>query len=216
MINIEPRFKYFPADADTVFPVWVFLCTQPPSLPACSVCRPLSAALSSSVQALPALAQVQSLRRVNERLLAENRAMLRVLARLSDSASMPETEDLWSSDCSSSFLPLLSASLHTPLSSWCLHSPLCCVPVRQVLHPPVASSHWVSPSHTTACMAFWGQPCWALPLKLSHNPLKNCVVFFVFVFFFCTQVLNGTWLNLFFGTFRYIYSPWWFCKMKSA
>lgn len=126
-----------------IFPVWVFLCTQPPLLPACFVCRPLSAALSSSVQALPALAQVQSLRRVNERLLAENRAMLRVLARLPESVSMPETEDLWSSDSSSSFLSLPSASLHTPLSSRCLHSPLvlCCVPVRQVLHPSVASSH---------------------------------------------------------------------------
>ena len=58
----------------------------------------LSLSLSSSVQAFPALAQVQSLRRVNECLLAENRAMLRVLARLSETASMPETEDLWSSD----------------------------------------------------------------------------------------------------------------------
>lgn len=150
-----------------IFPVWVFLRTKPPSLPACSVCRPLSAALSSSVQALPALAQVQSLRRVNERLLAENRAMLRVLARLSESASMPETEDLWPSDNSSSFLSLPFTSLHTPLSSWCLYSPLdlCCVPVRQVLHPPIASSRWVSPSHTTACMAFRGRPCWPLPLK---------------------------------------------------
>lgn len=67
-------------------------------LHALSLCRPLSVSLSSSVQAFPALAQVQSLRRVNECLLAENRAMLRVLARLSETASMPETEDLWSSD----------------------------------------------------------------------------------------------------------------------
>ena len=55
---------------------------------------PLSVSLSSSVQTFPALAQVHTLRRVNECLLAENRAMLRVLARLSETASMPETEDL--------------------------------------------------------------------------------------------------------------------------
>ena len=48
----------------------------------------------SCVQAFPALAQLQTLRRGNERLLAENRAMLRVLARLSELASLPETEDL--------------------------------------------------------------------------------------------------------------------------
>lgn len=73
------------------------VCTPPPHTPQpphAPSAGPLSAALSSSVQALPVLAQVQSLRGVNERLLAENRAMLRVLARLTDSASMPETEDL--------------------------------------------------------------------------------------------------------------------------
>lgn len=61
-------------------------------------CVPLSASLSMSLshcmQVFPALAQVQALRRVNECLLAENRAMLRILARLSETASMPETEDL--------------------------------------------------------------------------------------------------------------------------
>nr|XP_046252534.1 protein phosphatase 1 regulatory subunit 12A-like isoform X1 [Scatophagus argus] len=50
--------------------------------------------MEEELKAFPALAQVQSLRRVNECLLAENRAMLRVLARLSETASMPETEDL--------------------------------------------------------------------------------------------------------------------------
>ncbi|CAI5648119.1 unnamed protein product [Oreochromis niloticus] len=50
--------------------------------------------MEDELKAFPALAQVQTLRRVNECLLAENRAMLRVLARLSETASMPETEDL--------------------------------------------------------------------------------------------------------------------------
>ncbi|XP_068996690.1 protein phosphatase 1 regulatory subunit 12A [Embiotoca jacksoni] len=50
--------------------------------------------MEEEVKAFPALAQVQALRRVNECLLAENKAMLRVLARLSETASMPETEDL--------------------------------------------------------------------------------------------------------------------------
>ncbi|XP_013765960.1 protein phosphatase 1 regulatory subunit 12B isoform X1 [Pundamilia nyererei] len=50
--------------------------------------------MEEELKAFPALAQVQTLRRVNECLLAENRAMLRVLARLSETASMPETEDL--------------------------------------------------------------------------------------------------------------------------
>ncbi|XP_014190328.1 protein phosphatase 1 regulatory subunit 12B isoform X1 [Haplochromis burtoni] len=50
--------------------------------------------MEEDLKAFPALAQVQTLRRVNECLLAENRAMLRVLARLSETASMPETEDL--------------------------------------------------------------------------------------------------------------------------
>ncbi|XP_008277184.1 protein phosphatase 1 regulatory subunit 12A-like isoform X1 [Stegastes partitus] len=50
--------------------------------------------MEDEIKAFPALAQVQALRRVNECLLAENRAMLRVLARLSETASMPETEDL--------------------------------------------------------------------------------------------------------------------------
>lgn len=83
--------------------VWVHACmsgylydclcaTWPASLHA--LCLPLSVSLSSCMQAFPALAQVQALRRVNECLLAENRAMLRVLARLSETASMPETEDL--------------------------------------------------------------------------------------------------------------------------
>ncbi|XP_028437849.1 protein phosphatase 1 regulatory subunit 12B isoform X1 [Perca flavescens] len=50
--------------------------------------------MEDELKAFPALAQVQTLRRVNECLLAENRAMLRVLTRLSETASMPETEDL--------------------------------------------------------------------------------------------------------------------------
>ncbi|KAL6119262.1 uncharacterized protein ACO6RY_03873 [Pungitius sinensis] len=50
--------------------------------------------MEDELKAFPALAQVQTLRRVNEGLLAENRAMLRALARLSETASMPETEDL--------------------------------------------------------------------------------------------------------------------------
>ncbi|KAM9752868.1 protein phosphatase 1 regulatory subunit 12B-like isoform 3-T3 [Menidia menidia] len=50
--------------------------------------------MEEELKAFPALAQAQALRRVNKCLLAENRAMLRVLARLSETASMPETEDL--------------------------------------------------------------------------------------------------------------------------
>ncbi|KAA8590790.1 hypothetical protein FQN60_001733 [Etheostoma spectabile] len=55
--------------------------------------------------AFPALAQVQTLRRVNECLLAENRAMLR------------------------------PHNFYSPLFFWCLYSPLvlCCVPLRQIL-----------------------------------------------------------------------------------
>ncbi|KAJ3586302.1 hypothetical protein NHX12_012702 [Muraenolepis orangiensis] len=47
-------------------------------------------------KAAPLLARVQALRRGNQWLLAENRAMLRVLSRLSDptAAHLPETEDL--------------------------------------------------------------------------------------------------------------------------
>ncbi|KAG1941939.1 protein phosphatase 1 regulatory subunit 12B [Pimephales promelas] len=43
---------------------------------------------------LPALARLQALRRGNAHLLVENKAMLRTLARLSQTASLPETEDL--------------------------------------------------------------------------------------------------------------------------
>lgn len=32
--------------------------------------------------------------------------------------------------------------------------------------PSSCMPHWVSPSYTTACMAFRGRPCWPLPLKL--------------------------------------------------
>ncbi|XP_061652185.1 protein phosphatase 1 regulatory subunit 12B-like isoform X2 [Phyllopteryx taeniolatus] len=50
--------------------------------------------MEEEMKAFPALAQAQALRSVNERLLAENRAFLRALARLSETASIPETEDL--------------------------------------------------------------------------------------------------------------------------
>ncbi|XP_051912819.1 protein phosphatase 1 regulatory subunit 12B-like [Hippocampus zosterae] len=50
--------------------------------------------MEDEMKAFPALAQAQALRSVNERLLAENRALLRALARLSETASIPETEDL--------------------------------------------------------------------------------------------------------------------------
>ncbi|KAJ4934238.1 hypothetical protein JOQ06_007040 [Pogonophryne albipinna] len=50
--------------------------------------------MEDEIKAFPPLAQAQTLRRVNECLLAENKAMLRVLARLCETASMPETEDL--------------------------------------------------------------------------------------------------------------------------
>ncbi|XP_077368700.1 protein phosphatase 1 regulatory subunit 12B isoform X2 [Festucalex cinctus] len=50
--------------------------------------------MEEEMKAFPALAQAQALRSVNERLLAENRALLRALARLSETASIPETEDL--------------------------------------------------------------------------------------------------------------------------
>ncbi|XP_056304959.1 protein phosphatase 1 regulatory subunit 12B-like isoform X1 [Danio aesculapii] len=42
----------------------------------------------------PALARLQALRRGNARLLVENKAMLRTLAHLSQTASLPESEDL--------------------------------------------------------------------------------------------------------------------------
>lgn len=50
--------------------------------------------MEEEIKAFPALTQVQTLRRLNQCLLAENRAMLRALARLSETAAMPETEDL--------------------------------------------------------------------------------------------------------------------------
>ncbi|XP_012676302.1 protein phosphatase 1 regulatory subunit 12B-like isoform X1 [Clupea harengus] len=50
--------------------------------------------MEEELKAVPALVQVQAVRRSNERLLAENRAMLRVLARLSEMAALPESEDL--------------------------------------------------------------------------------------------------------------------------
>ncbi|XP_019907650.1 protein phosphatase 1 regulatory subunit 12B isoform X2 [Esox lucius] len=50
--------------------------------------------MEEELKACPALAQLQALRSGNQRLLAENRAMLRVLSRLSQAASLPETEDL--------------------------------------------------------------------------------------------------------------------------
>ncbi|KAK7915777.1 hypothetical protein WMY93_011538 [Mugilogobius chulae] len=50
--------------------------------------------MEEEIKAFPALTQVQTLRRFNQCLVAENKAMLRALARLSETASMPETEDL--------------------------------------------------------------------------------------------------------------------------
>lgn len=119
-------------------------------LPACFLCLPLSVSLSSSVQAFPALAQVQSLRRVNECLLAENRAMLRVLARLSETASMPETEDLWSSGIT------------------CSHSspsfPLLCHITSTLLFPSDASS---APSSSAVFLS--GRSC-TLPVLTTPSP----------------------------------------------
>lgn len=56
--------------------------------------RPHHVWVSLYLQTLPALARLQVLRRGNARLLVENKAMLRTLARLSQTASLPETEDL--------------------------------------------------------------------------------------------------------------------------
>ncbi|CAL1606582.1 unnamed protein product [Knipowitschia caucasica] len=50
--------------------------------------------MEEEIKAFPALSQVQTLRRFNQCLVAENKAMLRALARLSETAAMPETEDL--------------------------------------------------------------------------------------------------------------------------
>ncbi|XP_064876859.1 protein phosphatase 1 regulatory subunit 12B-like isoform X3 [Oncorhynchus nerka] len=50
--------------------------------------------MEEELKALPVLAQLQALRSGKECLLAENRAMLRVLTHLSQMAFLPETEDL--------------------------------------------------------------------------------------------------------------------------
>nr|XP_015197712.1 PREDICTED: protein phosphatase 1 regulatory subunit 12B-like isoform X7 [Lepisosteus oculatus] len=50
--------------------------------------------MEEELKSLPQLAQIQTLRWVNERLVAENRAMMRVIAKLSEVTSLPETEDL--------------------------------------------------------------------------------------------------------------------------
>lgn len=114
-----------------------------------------SVSISSSMQAFPALAQVQTLRRVNECLLAENRAMLRVLARLSETASMPETEDLWSSD--------IIRPLFLPCSS-----PLLLLRhiTSTLLCPPGASS---APSSSAVFLS--GRSC---TLPLAHYP-PQCI-----------------------------------------
>ncbi|XP_041083797.1 protein phosphatase 1 regulatory subunit 12B-like isoform X2 [Polyodon spathula] len=50
--------------------------------------------MEEELKSLPQLGQVQTLRQVNERLVAENRAMKRVIDRLSRLTPLPETEDL--------------------------------------------------------------------------------------------------------------------------
>ncbi|XP_057175209.1 protein phosphatase 1 regulatory subunit 12B isoform X1 [Triplophysa rosa] len=50
--------------------------------------------MEEELKTLPALAWLQALRRRNERLLMENKAMLRTLARFSQTSSLPESEDL--------------------------------------------------------------------------------------------------------------------------
>ncbi|XP_051946930.1 protein phosphatase 1 regulatory subunit 12A-like isoform X1 [Xyrauchen texanus] len=50
--------------------------------------------MEEELKTLPALARLQALRSGNERLLVENKAMLRTLAHLSQMASLPESEDL--------------------------------------------------------------------------------------------------------------------------
>ncbi|XP_041083470.1 protein phosphatase 1 regulatory subunit 12B-like isoform X2 [Polyodon spathula] len=50
--------------------------------------------MEEELKSLPQLGQVQTLRQVNERLVAENRAMKRVIGRLSRLTPLPETEDL--------------------------------------------------------------------------------------------------------------------------
>ncbi|XP_048033581.1 protein phosphatase 1 regulatory subunit 12B-like isoform X3 [Megalobrama amblycephala] len=50
--------------------------------------------MEEELKTLPALARLQALRRGNAHLLVENKAMLRTLAHLTQTASLPETEDL--------------------------------------------------------------------------------------------------------------------------
>lgn len=78
-----------------------FLLSRPPLITHLSSCRPVCLLppvfyLSSSLlQNLPQVKQVQALRQVKERLQAENRALARVVAKLSQSAcSQLPTADL--------------------------------------------------------------------------------------------------------------------------
>ncbi|XP_036446584.1 protein phosphatase 1 regulatory subunit 12B isoform X1 [Colossoma macropomum] len=50
--------------------------------------------MEEELKTLPALARLRAFRRANERLLAENRAMLHIFTCLAQTASLPETEDL--------------------------------------------------------------------------------------------------------------------------
>ncbi|RXM29876.1 Protein phosphatase 1 regulatory subunit 12A [Acipenser ruthenus] len=50
--------------------------------------------MEEELKSLPQLGQIETLRQVNERLVAENQAMKRVIDRLSRLTPLPETEDL--------------------------------------------------------------------------------------------------------------------------
>lgn len=164
-----------------------------------SACVPLSASLSVSlspcVQVFPALAQVQALRRVNECLLAENRAMLRVLARLSETASMPETEDLWSFRSSALISSLLYFSSTTNL-----HHSFFLLLLLQ--HLPFSSAVGLSGRsrllndhlpHTAVHPSVAYSPHFHHPQFFFHRTLKKTNI---------QSAFNLTWLNISFYSYR--------------
>lgn len=136
-----------------IFPVLAFLCqvplppSTPPSLHALSV--------SPSLQLSPPLCRL-SLLWLKSRACEgwTSVSWLRIgpcCASSPASPSRPSCRRQRTSDplTAAPLFSLPSTFLPAPLSSWCLHSPLvlCCVPVRQVLHPPFASSHCLTLSH---------------------------------------------------------------------
>lgn len=151
-----------------IFPVWVFLCTQPPLLPACFVCRP-------SLQLSPPLCRLSLLwlrSRACEGWMSVS--WLRIgpcCASSPASLSRPPCRRQRTSDPLTA-APLFSLSLPLPSTLLCppgastapsssavfLSGRSCTLPL--LLH---TKSH---PLTHTACMAFQGQPWWRLPLKI--------------------------------------------------